>query len=99
NLILRVAGFDKGDTGFDEAGAFGTYTAAFIHDETYDNGHVGGGEGRNFLRHAVFVDLKLIFVEAGDVAAAWILDAYVEGHELDIGANFEFFLRGDGQAE
>ena len=40
--------------------------------------------------HAILEDLKLVPGEPGDVAAARVLHAYVEEHELDVGVNLEF---------
>ncbi len=86
NLILRITGFDKRHAGRDQAGVPGPHTAAVVHHQADGDRLVGDCKMADFLRHAIFVDLKLFLGEPRDVAAIRVFDADVEQHQLDVGS-------------
>jgi hypothetical protein len=101
-LILGVGGFHELEDGVAGADELGGHGAGEVHDDADGDGGVFAGEGFELLLGVVFVDEKVVLLEAGDEAVHGVGDGDGDEDEVDVhadagaGAGFEGVVSGEG---
>src|SRR5580704_9066326 len=90
DLIEWIARLNERDSRCDHVRTLGPHASAFVYDEADCDRLVGDCELGNFLRRAVFVDVKVVPGKARDVTAFRVFDADIEQDEIDLCGNPEF---------
>jgi len=100
-LVLGVGGLHELEDGVAGADELGGHGAGEIHDDADGDGGVFAGESLDFLLGVVFVDEKVVLLEAGDEAVHGIGDGDGDEDEVDVhadqGAGADFGGVGAGE--